>query len=262
MNIVMDKSYLRGENEDKIKTLAIDNQYFITRSFLYGVVKESASKRAQLFKKFNKENPYILLPTFSNLFQYEMQNQKSCGLPSIHVKQRDYSLHTNLCNKDYHLTKEQLIVFQDEKDLLNVMLNIFMLIIENNMKSKNTINQKDLEDKIINDDSFIRMQYENLILSEQVFENTIKPKKELLNTEWFTFRWLQLMNLFTIDFAYRYDSMDIITKSENAKEKIRHDILDLEYLLFGITEGAFATKEKKLMKWFYWLSKDGTCIDD
>jgi len=262
MNIVMDKSYLQGKNEDKIKTLSIENQYFITRSFLYEVIKEDASIRAQLFNKFDKTNPYILLPTFSDLLLYEMQNQKPCGLPSIHVKKRDYSLHINLCNKDYHLTKEQLIVFQDEKDILNIMLNIFMLMIENNMKSKNNIIQKDLEDKIINDNEFIAIQYENLILSKQVFGNAIKPKKELLNTEWFTFCWLQLMNLFTIDFAYRYDSMDTIKKSENVKEKIRHDILDLEYILFGIAEGAFATKEKKLIKWFNLLSKDGTCIDD
>ena len=112
MNIVMDKSYLQAKNEYKIKTLSRENQYFITRSFLYEVIKEDASKRAQLFNKFDKTNPYILLPTFSDLVLYEMQNQKPCGLPSMHAKQRDYSLHTNLCNKDYHLTKEQLIVFQ------------------------------------------------------------------------------------------------------------------------------------------------------
>lgn len=262
MNIVMDKSYLQGKNKDQIRTLARGNQYFITRSFLYEVIKECPSNRAKLFKKFNEEKPYILLPTFSDLFQYEMKNGKPCGLPSTYVVQRDYGFHSNLCNEDYHLTDEKLMVLKGENIFLNRTLILFELIIENNMELKNTITREDLDDKIINDDSFIQRQYDSLILSKCMFGHSVKPKKEQLNSGWFTFRWLQLMNLFTVDLAYRYASMDVINGSKKVKEKIRHDILDLEYLLFGIAEGAFATKEKKLIKWFSSLSKDGTCIDD
>ena len=80
------------------------------------------------------------------------------------------------------------------------------------------------------------------------------------NSEYFSYKWIQILNLFAIDLANRYESIEVIKTSKKAKERIRHDIYDMEYLLFALAEGNFATKEDKLIRWFKLLSKDGTCI--
>ena len=80
------------------------------------------------------------------------------------------------------------------------------------------------------------------------------------NSVYFSYKWIQILNLFAIDLANRYESIEVIKTSKKAKERIRHDIYDMEYLLFALAEGNFATKEDKLIRWFKLLSKDGTCI--
>ena len=80
------------------------------------------------------------------------------------------------------------------------------------------------------------------------------------NSEYFSYKWIQILNLFAIDLANRYESIEVIKTSKKAKERIRHDIYDMEYLLFALAEGNFATKEDKLIRWVKLLSKDGSWI--
>ncbi len=42
-----------------------------------------------------------------------------------------------------------------------------------------------------------------------------------------------------------------------AYEKIEHYVLDAHYLILGALEGAFATREKKLQRWYLLLCPEG-----
>lgn len=53
-----------------------------------------------------------------------------------------------------------------------------------------------------------------------------------------------------IDLVFRYSSVTVIKNSKKAKEKLRHDIIDGHYLVTGLLEGSFATKEEKLIRWW------------
>jgi hypothetical protein len=41
------------------------------------------------------------------------------------------------------------------------------------------------------------------------------------------------------------------------RERIRHDVLDAQYLMLALLEGAFATKEKKMCEWWGKLMPEG-----
>jgi hypothetical protein len=74
---------------------------------------------------------------------------------------------------------------------------------------------------------------------------------------WITYRWFQVYELFAIDLRYRYETFETITNTPKALEKLRHDILDAKYLILATLEGGFATKEKKLVRWWRLLQPEG-----
>ena len=83
------------------------------------------------------------------------------------------------------------------------------------------------------------------------------PPKRLLSEEWALYRWLQIELLFAIDLYARYGPKLSQPLGERIEEKIEHDVLDSQYMLLGVLEGAFATRETKLRNWFTAICPNG-----
>ena len=251
--IVLDKSFLRGESSSKIKELSKNNTFLMPFSLLYELVKETPKERVKLFRKFQKGTPYLLLPTFHKLFQYETENNRPIDMPSSYTQERDYSLHEQLCDENFHLSQEQeKAIIQQKKDK-DTLLKFFFPLIEEYINQKQYKKQEELEKSIVFNQEKIYKEYIRL----QEFYNKTVLDKSRFNSNWFIYKWLQVLNLFAIDTAYRYDSLNSIQSSPNAREKLTHDMWDMEYLVFAVSEKSFATKEKKLIKWFDVLCHDG-----
>jgi hypothetical protein len=83
------------------------------------------------------------------------------------------------------------------------------------------------------------------------------PPAKIVTEDWALLRWQQIQLLFALDAYCRYGGRVPETLSGKAYEKVEHDVLDAHYLLLGVLEGSFATREKKLQKWFGLLRPDG-----
>jgi hypothetical protein len=83
------------------------------------------------------------------------------------------------------------------------------------------------------------------------------PPSNLLTEDWALYRYLQVQLLFGIDLYVRYQGNVPNEFSAGIFEKLEHDVLDAEVLMLGCLEGAFATKEKKLKRWWRLLCPDG-----
>jgi len=252
-NIVLDKSFLRGVSGNKIKNLSQDNIFLMPFALLYELVKDEPRKRAKLFQKFDNEKKYLLLPSFYTLFQYEIDNNKPITLPSDYINQRDYSLHKQLCNETYILSDKQRRAIEGQKKDKDILVNIFFKLIKEYIESKKNTSRKELEEKIIFNKEKLTQDYKEL---QRYYGKEILDASNF-NDNWFIYKWLQVLNLFAIDIAYRYDSINIITDSPKTTEKIIHDILDMEYLVFAISENGFATQESKLIEWYKLLCPNG-----
>lgn len=83
------------------------------------------------------------------------------------------------------------------------------------------------------------------------------PSAEFLTQDWALFRWRQIQLLFALDAYCRYGGRVPQAPTGKAYEKIEHDVLDAHYLILGTLEGAFATREKKLQRWYLLLCSEG-----
>ena len=86
------------------------------------------------------------------------------------------------------------------------------------------------------------------------------PPRKLVTDEWAIYRWLQVQFLFALDLYARYGAALKEPMSPATEEKIEHDVLDAQYMLIGVLEGAFATEERKLQHWFRLLRPDGLLL--
>jgi hypothetical protein len=63
--------------------------------------------------------------------------------------------------------------------------------------------------------------------------------------------------LFALDVFVRYRGAVTEALNPITYEKMEHDVLDAQVFMLGCLEGAFATQEKKLKRWWALLCPDG-----
>ena len=88
------------------------------------------------------------------------------------------------------------------------------------------------------------------------------PDQSVLNESWALFRWLQVNLLFSLDIRRRYGEISFSELTNKQHTDFEHDVLDAHYLIQGVLQGAFATKEKKLIRFFNLLCPDGILVTD
>lgn len=86
------------------------------------------------------------------------------------------------------------------------------------------------------------------------------PPRRLLTEKWAIYRHLQVQFLFALDLYARFGTALAEPMSAEKEEEIEHDVLDAQYMLVGVLEGAFATNERKLQRWFRLLRPDGLLL--
>ena len=79
-------------------------------------------------------------------------------------------------------------------------------------------------------------------------------------------RWLQVRQLFSLDIYDRYGAVDFSKWTQKQKdtlnEKIKNDVLDMQYLILGVLQRAFATNEEKLITFYNLLCPDGMLLKE
>ena len=249
MNIVVDKSFLRSCKKSEITELCKQNNLLMTESLLYELLKDS-NNRMNLFLKFDQDRLYSLIPNMFTALEYEIKYQIPFGLPSKHIVIRDYSNHSNFISLDFEFSSKQINQINNRKIWLDEYKELFLNIIDNTMKNKNVLVFDALIDNCYSK-SFIIKQYEELKFDKF----NIKPSN--IDNNWAIYIWLQLMNIYSINLAYKYESIDTIRESSKAQEKITHDLLDMEYLLMGLLENCIASNDKNIVKLFKRISNNG-----
>lgn len=86
------------------------------------------------------------------------------------------------------------------------------------------------------------------------------PPKHKVNANWAFIRWLQAKMLFALDIYLRYRGQIDDQLSPRVLERLEHDLHDMQHLALGVLEGAFATNERKLQRWWQLLMPNGQLI--
>ena len=88
------------------------------------------------------------------------------------------------------------------------------------------------------------------------------PKISGAPEDWAHIRHLQILMLFAADLHVRYGRKIRGLLSPNVLLKIEHDVHDAQILALAVLEGAIATNEKILVRWFKLLNPAGTVHGD
>ncbi|NML99745.1 hypothetical protein HHL24_17610 [Paraburkholderia sp. RP-4-7] len=266
--LTIDKSYLRACRADDLIQYSTDYRFVLPEALVYEVVKDSATSRASLFRKFPRSpDPYTVAVSIPLALAREMEQHK----PYCHegARPRDLSIHDSLANPEYELTESQRSATENVlREVESDMNTVLWLAKDWQVNHADSFSGSDEErskgrqmlDQEICSEDFVLPKYAHAV--SQPWSVHRKPVPvDLLTREWANFRWFQVNALFALDIAVRYPDLEILKKSPNALKKLNHDILDARGLLTALfVDGGFATQEEKLQRFWTLLNPDGLLV--
>ena len=81
-----------------------------------------------------------------------------------------------------------------------------------------------------------------------------------LGPEWTIYRWLQVQLLYGLEWLEKYPKLAANTLMPKQRERLQHDVIDMEYVVLGVLQGALATKDKRMAAMFMLLQPDGVVL--
>lgn len=271
--IIVDKSYLRGKKGDQIASLGSSYSILMPECLLYEIVKSEGKERAMLLNKFPKGNsPFHMIPDFGAFLRMELRSHKAVGMPSSHVRSPvDYSRNAKFMDENYSLDAMERSVVDKMRADATADANNFILLSQEFLKNypeistgsdqSRKIAAEELRTKVSREKDYVRRLYSTIKITHPNLAGLKAPNPTIVDVDWASYRWVQIMTLFSIDIGSRYSNINILSAlPENTIEKIRHDVMDFQYLLLGLLEGRFATTEGKLIDWYRLLSPSGVLL--
>lgn len=248
-NFVLDKSYLFSETAQRIKSTAKELKFLICESLLLEVLKDSPKERSQLFSKL-PEPPicWEYIPSVSKLIQFEQKNNSPCNKPSEHTVERDYSITEKLKDANYTLRENHSFKLEEDQEYYEKLLEYSLQEIQE-VFVRLTIEEAKIEYQNLLNGKIKNIQFINDIILRSRSNGASVPQMENFDERWLTFRFFQVRYLHAVDLRRRYRCFDLLD-SKNTKNKVLHDIHDMNYLMLALLEGGFATKESKLKDWW------------
>ena len=78
--------------------------------------------------------------------------------------------------------------------------------------------------------------------------------------EWALYRWTQVTLLHALELLERYGKMVPAKLTTTQREKLQHDVIDMQYVVLGVLQGALASKDKRMRAMFKLLRPDGAML--
>lgn len=263
--IILDKSYLEGASRTAIQELMRNRTLVMCGALFYELLDTSAKQRTRCFAKLPAiDNPILLVDHVAELMRNEVQTRRPSGLPSKHALAVRFRFNPMLLTESYQLPPEAREAMQDQRQDLNSEALRLVDLSESSpsmfpdlLKGSDEIRAKTLtsaEATVADPESLLPFYR---VLSSPDPTWLFPP---VTGPEWAYFRWLQVQMLFSIDLHIRYQGRLRDNLTKNVLEKLEHDVHDAQALVLGVLEGAMATREEKLARWFKLLSPNGDLV--
>lgn len=266
-SVVLDKSYLEGVSGKEVLALRERRRLLMSGALFYELLDTSTEQRRKCFGKLPQVvNPVILVDHVGDLLRRELRDQRPCGKPSKCAIDITFRFNSALLTDSYELPEEARQVMQEEVesldgertrliDLSETASSLFSSLLEGNDAQRAQAREGAL--RTIADVEWVTGFYAQLASPDP---NAPFPDPSIVGPEWAHLRWLQVQLLFTLDLYVRYQGQLRETLTEGVYLGLEHDLHDAQGLALGVLEGAFATREKKLAKWFALLRPDGELV--
>lgn len=266
--VVLDKSFLQGSKKSHIQELAASRRLVMSDALFYELLTSSEPGRSRCFSKLPQtDNPVDLVSHIGTLMRIELDTQLPAGKPSSHREQLRFRLNPALLQLDYQLPEQAQEAVEEQTAQLKsdvqlfieraAIMNSFFPDLLNGSHARREGARAEAENAIAAPGALSEFY---AALEPPLGERPL-PSASLVNESWALYRWLQVQFLFAIDVYIRYQGRIPQSFGPVTYEKLEHDVLDAQILMLGCLEGAIATQERKLKRWWRLLCPDGVLYD-
>lgn len=78
--------------------------------------------------------------------------------------------------------------------------------------------------------------------------------------EWALYRWTQVTLLYALELLERHGRLVPKKLTTRQREKLQHDVIDMQYVVLGVLQGALASKDNRMRAMFKLLRPDGAVL--
>jgi hypothetical protein len=262
--VVLDKNFLQGANRARVLALAESHELLMPAALFHELLTTDPDARRKCFAKLPQtENPVVLVDHVGRLISHEIEMGLPSGRPSTHRMDIRFRFHPRLVESDYELpdeaqaaVREQIEEVQGDIqrliDLSETIPVLFPGLLSGSTEAQAAA-KADAEASV-GDLEDILAFYNNM---EPAQMTPAGPQIHGALEQWAHLRWLQVLMLFAIDLHVRYRGRLRKELSSGVMERLEHDVHDGQILALGALEGAIATQEKKLLRWWPILCPNG-----
>jgi hypothetical protein len=256
--LVLDKSFLQAMSPAQLR-------YYVQQGWAFGIAdvfwyehfrKWDSWRLANLIKLKSIEKSLVQLPGPGEMFRAEIQKHRPASQVlagkgvSLNPKLRAGSQFLELDGE----TKETAAGRTAELEIrLDDMVDIWrgfkaLPAFRDAVPTEVPARVRELSLQIRDDREDIRGFYTNHRISSW-------PQAHEIDEQWTFFRWIQVQLLAGLDFFASYG-----TRMQPSREKLMHELLDLEYLIAALVVGGLASREKRMIERFRLLRPDGVLL--
>ncbi len=256
--VVLDKSFLQGVRPAQL-------QYYVQQGWVFGIAdvfwyehfrKWDEWRLANLVKLKSVEKNLVQLPGIGEMFRAEAQKHKPASQVlvgkrvTLNPKLRAGGQVFELDGETKEIASGRTVELEKRLDDMIAIWREFKALpaLKDATQSETTNRVRELSLQIRDDREDIRGFYRNHRISPW-------PEAELIDEQWTFFRWIQVHLLAGLDFFASYG-----VKIQPSREKLMHELLDLEYLIVALVVGGLASREKKMIERFKLLRPDGILL--
>jgi hypothetical protein len=264
--VILDKSYLDGTSKAEVDELAKTARFVISAALFHEMLTTRPESRVRCFSKLPQtDNPVALVERAGNMASLEMTTSCPAGLPSANLVEIDGAFRFNkkLLDLDYTLPPESSSAVEEKRldveesidsliELSETVPGIFPdLTVGSTEQRKDALRRAEIW---ISDPNNVANFLFSLVSPElsRPFPNATKSPEK-----WASIALLQARLLFVTHLYFRYQGKLADIMTPKVRLFLEHDVHDAEILALGILEGALATKEHKLRRWFKLLRPSG-----
>lgn len=259
--VIVDKNFLQGASQAQVHELASSHQLIMTAALFHELLTTSPEARRKCFGKLPATlNPVVLVDHIGVLLAHESVKGRPAGKPSGHRIEIRYRFNELLLDETYQLPKEAAeAVAEQEVDVQSDIERLIVLSEQTaslfpGLLSGTTAEQNAAlgrAQRAIGQLEQIHRFYSNLEASAGA-----PPHPRICDryAKWAHLRWLQVLMLFAVNLFVRYRGNLRQHLTPKVLERLEHDVHDAQILALGVLEGAIATREQKLLKWWRLLA--------
>lgn len=262
--VVLDKNFLQGSPVSVVRALAESHTLVMPGALFFELLTTDIDARRKCFSKLPQSiNPVDLVDHMGVLLKHEGRNNAPCGKPSTHRMSIDFQFNARLVEEDYTLPAEAQATIDsqihdanaDVERLIGLSESVPSLfpVLASPRATKSSPPHREAE-ALISNAQAVKEFYETLDAPDV---SHTYPRISGAPEDWAHIRHLQVLMLFAVDIHVRYGGKIRSLLSPNVLLKLEHDVHDAQILALAILEGAIATNEKKLVRWFKLLTPGG-----